>query len=106
MAANALKENNIPFYKQMETSSGLRIAMPFQPAMGPGAYYNILVPSKFVEEAKIIIGNLPIDLTVEPDIWHFGANEKIKKGWKIYVWLFLAFSLIAFAAGIIKRLIV
>jgi hypothetical protein len=106
MAANALKEKNIPFYKQMETSSGLRIAMPFQPAMGPGTYYNILVSSEFEEEAKSILGNLPIDLTVDPDLWHFGATETIKRRWKIYIIIFLAFSFVAFAVGILERLIV
>jgi hypothetical protein len=30
LAANALSENNIPFYKQMETITGLKLAMPFQ----------------------------------------------------------------------------
>ncbi len=105
MAANALKENDIPFYKQMETSSGLRIAMPFQPAMGPGTYYNILVSPEFAEEAKTILADLPIDVTVDPDIWHFGANEILKRRWKIFIWLFLAFSVMAFAAGLIKRII-
>ena len=54
-AINTLKENDIPHFKQMETSSGLRLAMPFQPAMGPGTYYNLLVPEQFAEKAKVII---------------------------------------------------
>jgi hypothetical protein len=43
LASNALTEHGIPFHKQLETSSGLRLAMPFQPSMGPGTWYNILV---------------------------------------------------------------
>jgi hypothetical protein len=101
MAANVLKENEIPFYKQMETSSGLRLAMPFQPAMGPGTYYNILVPRPFAGKATRVLEELPIDLTTEPDIWHFGANEKVKRGWKIYIWLILLLSLFGFLINII-----
>ncbi len=103
IAANALKESGIPFYKQMETSSGLRLAMPFQPAMGPGTYYNILVPSKFADKARKLLEELPIDVVTEPDIWHFGASEKTKRGWKLYIWLILAFTLFAFIANIIQR---
>jgi hypothetical protein len=96
IAANALEENAIPFYKQMETSSGLRLAMPFQPAMGPGTYYNILVPRPIAGEAIKVLEQLPIDMTTEPDIWHFGASEKVKRGWKIYIWLVLILSLLVF----------
>jgi len=103
IAANALKENGIPFYKQMETSSGLRLVMPFQPAMGPGTYYNILVPQNCIDEAKNILDELPIEVTTEPEIWHFGASEKAKKGWKIYVWFILALTFIVFSANIIHR---
>ncbi|MBW1820414.1 MAG: DUF2007 domain-containing protein [Deltaproteobacteria bacterium] len=92
MAANALTENDIPFYKQMETSSGLRLAMPFQPTMSPGTYYNIFVPEKYSEEAKQILNELPIDITNNPDVFHFGANEKEKRGWKIYIWIILTIT--------------
>ena len=101
LASNALKENGIPFYKQMETITGLKLAMPFQPAMGPGTYYNILVPESFSEEAKQILSDLPIDLTVDPDLFHFGASEKAKTGWKIYVWVILAITAIVLLANIV-----
>lgn len=105
MAANSLKENAIPFYKQMENSSGLRLAMPFQPAMGPGTYYNILVPRPFTDEAKRILEELPIDVTTEPDIWHFGASEKVKRGWKIYIWFCLILGLFVFLFDIIAKIV-
>jgi hypothetical protein len=103
MAANALKENHIPFYKQLEMSSGLRLAMPFQPAMGPGTYFSILVPKNFKDAAKQLLHELPIEVTTEPDIWHFGASEKEKKGWKICVWIILLTTLIIFVVNIILR---
>jgi len=104
LAANALTENGIPFYKQMETIAGLKLAMPFQPAMGPGTHYNILVPEKFSEEAKEILNELPIDLTDDPDLFHFGASEKKKTDWKIYVWIILAITAIIFLGSIIQNL--
>ena len=103
ISSNAL-EKNIPLYKQMETSSGLRLAMPFQPAMGPGTYYKIFVPDKYAEQAKKILGELPIEVTINPDIWHFSANEKAKKYWKLFVWFILACSLIAIVANMINDL--
>jgi hypothetical protein len=104
MASNALEENNIPSFKQVETSSGLRLAMPFQPAMGPGTYYKIFVPERFAEEATKILGELPIDVTVNPDVWHFSGNERVKKYWKLFVWFILVFSSIAIAINIINKM--
>jgi len=78
IASNALEEKNTPFYKQVETSSGLRLAMPFQPAMGPGTYYKIFVPDKYAEQAK--------------------------KYWKLFGWFILACSLIAIVANMINDL--
>lgn len=76
----------------METSSGLRLAMPFQPAMVPGIYYNIFVPTTLSEEAKQILNNLPIDVTIAPDIWRFGTDDNAKKGWKIFAWFILGIT--------------
>jgi hypothetical protein len=103
LAANTLTENGIPFYKQMETVTGLKLAMPFQPAMGPGTYYNILVPEKFSEEAIQILNGLPIDVTDNPDIFHFGASEKQKAGWKIYAWIILTITAIVFLANLVQN---
>ena len=93
MAANALTENDIPFFKQQENVSGLKLAMPFQPAMGPGTFYNILVPEQYFDEAKKIMEAIPIDLTEEPDLFHFTTDEKSKKRWKVFVWFILAVAL-------------
>ncbi|MBI5552802.1 MAG: hypothetical protein HY911_14935 [Desulfobacterales bacterium] len=102
LAANALTENGIPFYKQMETVTGLKLAMPFQPAMAPGTYYKILVPERFAEEAKQILSELPIDLTVDPDLFHFGASKNVKKGWKLYALVILAITAIIFLVNLVQ----
>ena len=102
LAANALKEKAIPVYKQVESSSGLRLAMPAQPAMGPGTLYNILVPRPFMVEGINILKELPIDLPTEPDNWHFGPSKKAKAVWKVYIWIVLAFTSITFLYVIIR----
>jgi hypothetical protein len=94
----------IPFYKQMETVTGLKLAMPFQPAMGPGTYYNILVPERFSEEAIQILNGLPIDVTDNPDIFHFGASEKQKVEWKICALILLTITAIVFHAYFVQNL--
>lgn len=102
IAANALSENKIPFFKQLESSSGLKLSMPFQPSMGPGTFYNILVPENYADDALKILNELPIDLTDNPDPFHFGGNETEKRGWKIFILAILSITAIIFLANIIK----
>jgi hypothetical protein len=104
MAANALSEHGIPYFKQEESVSGLKLAMPFQPSMGPGTYFNIMVPDQFIEEAKSILENLPIDLTTNPDLFHFGAGDTAKKRWRIVAWFFLVLNLVFLVATIIDSI--
>ncbi|MFH1148816.1 MAG: hypothetical protein V1736_14085 [Pseudomonadota bacterium] len=60
MAENALKEKGIPFFKQQESSSGVRLAMTFQPFMGSGNWFLIFVPRKVAGDAKSALAKLPI----------------------------------------------
>jgi hypothetical protein len=89
MAANVLSEEGIPFFKETVSSSGVRLAMPFQPEMGPGTWYSILVPDQLKEQAKSALSYLPFEIDTDPDIWHFGAAEKQKRWWKTFAWLML-----------------
>ena len=102
MAVSTFKKKGIPFYNEMESSSGLRLAMPFQPSMGPGTFYSILVPKPFVENAKQTLEELPFEVTTTPEVWHFVPNEKIKKLWKIYSWIIVIFFLLSLVKGIIE----
>jgi hypothetical protein len=102
MAANVLSEEGIPFFKETESSSGLRLAMPFQPAMGPGIWYSILVPDELKEQAKSVLSNLPFKIGTEPDIWHFGSSEKQKRWWKIFAWFMLVLVAAFFGVYIIN----
>jgi hypothetical protein len=105
IASNALKERDIPFYKQLETSSGLRLAMPFQPSMGPGTWCNILVHPEFADEARRILKNLPIDSSNDPDVWHFRQNKRIKKAWKIFICFILLVGFLYLISGLIKNIV-
>ena len=104
IASSALEKEKIPFYKQLETSSGLRLAMPFQPSMGPGNWYNIFVHPKNADRAKAILNELPIELTTNPDVWHFGPSERNKKIWRIFIWLCLGVSVLFLILGLIKNI--
>lgn len=89
MASNALQDEGIPFFKETESSSGVRLAMSFQPSMGPGTWYSILIPDQLVDEAKSVLSKLPFEIGTEPEVWHFGSSEKQKRWWKIFVWFIL-----------------
>jgi hypothetical protein len=102
-ASNALNEEGIPFFKETESSSGVRLAMPFQPDMGPGTWYSILVPDQVKEQAKSVLSNLPFEISSDPDIWHFGSSEKQKRWWKIFTWAMLVFAAV-FVIGYIINL--
>ena len=94
MAANALSASNIPFFKQEESSSGARFAMSFQPAMGPGTWFSILVANHLAEEAKSILSNLPFNIQTEPNVWHFNASGKPERRWKVYTWFVIVLFLL------------
>jgi|GEM_PF-785901 len=102
IASNALKAQNIPFHKQLETACGLRLAHPFQPSMAPGTFYNLLVHPDHADEAKGILKNLPISTLTNPDIWDFGPSTKAKKSWKIMIWIFLSLGVLVLISSIVK----
>ena len=87
LACNALTEASIPFFKQKEVS-GVKTAI-IAPAAGPGIFWNLLVPAPMKADAEKILKELPIDITTEPDFWHFGGKPYAKKLWKILALIFL-----------------
>lgn len=104
MACNALSEADIPFFKQEEDYCGIKEAY-YQPVMGPGIFFNLLVATPLKEVASQIISELPIDFTLEPDFWHYGANEKSKRNWKIYALIVLGISTIALIVNALDLLL-
>ena len=84
LVSNALKEANIPYYRQEETSGGLKLAMSVTPAMGPGNWYSIIVTESVLNDAKKILETLPIETKTNPGVWDFSPKNKINKLWKIF----------------------
>jgi len=99
---NVLSDEGIPFFKETESSSGARLAMPFQPAMGPGTWYSILVPDPLIGKAMSVLSNLPFKISTDPEVWHFGSSEKQKRWWKILAWFMLFLAAVIFSLYIIK----
>ena len=105
MAKNILFERKIPFITQQESVSGFRQAAPVTSAPGPGQWWTILVPIQVIHDAKTTLSELPFDIEANPDIWHFGASDKVKRGWRIYGWFVLVLSLlflVFYFAGLLK----
>lgn len=94
MVINTLKEKGIPYQNREEHSSGLRFAMPLRATPGPGTWWSVLVPERFIDEAMGILSDLPIEVKTNPDIWHFSSSKSIKRGWQIYAWIILVITIL------------
>ena len=101
LVCNALNEANIPYVKQEESVSGLKTGY-VQPVMGPGNYFNLLVPTESKQKALDIISALPVDLGRDPDVWHYGGTEKAKKKWRVYITVVLGIVLVLTILNVIK----
>ena len=72
------------------------------PAAGPGVFWNLLVPVPMKTDAEKILKELPIDLTTEPDFWHFGGKPYAKKAWRIYAAIILILIVCAMLLPFVK----
>jgi hypothetical protein len=88
-AVNALEEADIPLQRREVISGGILLAMPLVPASGPGQWWSILVPERFVSQAREVLAGLPIEQTTTPDVWSFQPTPRVKLGWQIYSWIVL-----------------
>lgn len=104
MACEALRKAGIPFIRQEEGISGIQDGFVL-PAMGPGNYFILLVPEQLEQAAVRIISELPIEITLDPDFWHYGANERSRRWWKIFAYAALGMAAIAMIIYIIEYFI-
>ena len=44
---------------------------------------------------------LPIELTLDPDFWHYGANERSKRMWRILAYVALGLAAFFLILGIL-----
>jgi hypothetical protein len=106
MVAEEFKKAKIPCYQQLETSSGLRLAKEIPQAMGPGDWWAFYVPKTFQKKAEEVLMGLPIEVTINPDIWHFsssGEGKRFFKAYAIYTLLALGIGLIVFIIGLLRK---
>lgn len=106
MVANAFKEAKIPCYQQLETSTGLRVAKEIPQTMGPGDWWAFYVPNRFQKRAETVLAELPIEVTINPDIWHFSTSEESKRFFKtyaFYVLIMFGISFILFIIGLLRK---
>jgi hypothetical protein len=69
MAEEALKQAGIAYFRQEETSSGLRLAMPLMPSAGPGMSFALLVPETAVAKALEVLSAMPFEIKTNPGAW-------------------------------------
>jgi hypothetical protein len=101
MAKDVLEENNIPYYTQYYSYTGLRFATPLVRTPGLGSFWDVLVPSNKIEEARAILSELPFEVGFASDPWHFGPTKTVKKFWKIYLLILTVFIVIGLILGLI-----
>jgi len=99
MAEAALKDARVPHFTREETVSGMRVAMPAAPSMGPGIWWAILVPEERAEDARNILSELPFEITTTPDVWDCLLEERKRKLWRRCL---IVFALAVFAPMLYK----
>ena len=89
MADQALNTAQIPHFLREETSSGMRIAMPVSPSMGPGNWFVLLVPEEYADVARKVLSELPLEISLNPDVWDCQPTEEKRRRWRIYLTVYL-----------------
>jgi len=102
MVVGELNAQDIPNFTREEWSSGLRVAMPATPTVGPGTWWTVVVPEQFMPQAKEIIANLPCDSTTDPSVWSFQPTEIVKEGWKFYIYITFAIIVMIAIIDLVK----
>lgn len=90
IARDALSLAKIPHFVREETLSGVISAFHPTPAPGVGVTWCLLVPDIIIEDAKLVLSELPIDLNKNPDYWDFTSDFKSIKSFKYLIWIYLA----------------
>ncbi len=104
MVINKLNEKGIPNQSREESSGGITLAMPLRATPEPGIWWAVLVPERYLNEAKGSLSELPIDIKTDPDVWDFGPTKRVKRGWQIYVWIVLGLLVVWSILDFIKAI--
>jgi len=84
MLAQALEDEGVPYYRQIEDFAGLRFAWPAMAAQGPGVFFRILVPEGASEDAREVLAGLPIEPHNNPGMWSFNPRPRVQR---VLTWL-------------------
>jgi hypothetical protein len=102
MVSNTLKEAKIPFFTREETSTGLKLAMPAAPVMGPGTFFTIIISEQDIEKVGAILDSLPIERKTNPEVWDFSPKQKVRSTWRIYILITLGISLVIWIISFLR----
>ena len=94
MADELLKDARVPHHLREESASGMRVAMPAAPSMGPGVWWAVLVPEERAEEARLVLSELPFEITTTPGVWDSqpgGASGPFGVWYRVLAGLVLAY---------------
>jgi hypothetical protein len=105
LGRDALKENNVPFFAQTQSLSGVQMALDAAPTMGPGVSWSLLVPPEAVERAREVLRSHRLETEKEPGAWDFAPDTRVKKYWKAYIWVVLIIMALMFAVEILPRIL-
>jgi len=104
MATSALEEAGVPHYRQVQSSSGLSLAMPVAPSAGPGVYWVVRVPEEAATTAKSVLDSLPLEAEESPGVWDFGPTEDAKSLHRTWALALLVLFAAAFLTGVVSML--
>jgi hypothetical protein len=104
MARDALKQAQVPHFVREESLSGVISAFQATPAPGIGITWCLQVPETIVEDAKLILSELPIDLNKQPGYWDFTSDKKFIKAAKFFIWVILIVIIITLLIGFFSKL--
>ncbi len=85
-----LKTVRIPHFGRQITVSGLSLAMPVMPAVGPGLYWGVFVPQAMHAQTRATLEAEGFTVTPPPAPWAFAPAAHIQRIWKIAIVLILA----------------
>ena len=101
LVEEALTRAGIPHFQQSENVTGLVLAKELSPGMAPGEWWSFRVPRTFLARAQGILSSLPIEITVNPDVWHFSPP---KEG-KAFLTRYSVVMILGFGLGLLVLLI-
>lgn len=104
MAAEALEQAGLPFYRREENITGIQLAMPAMPAQAPGMMFLVIVAEESAGQARAIIEELPISQSTEPEFWANHPAPHAKKIYRHYAIVILILTAVIFLIQMLRAI--